>query len=319
MNPHLKGSLAGMLSAAFYGCSPALALLLYALDFDAANALLYRYFCALILMLPLLILWKREQLGLPLQDLKNLALPGICFALSTLFYFISFNFMNAGISATILFLYPIFTALIMVLVYHEKISFAIVLAIILSFGGVVLLHGAEEGGMSPIGTALAVASALTYALYIVGINRVKIIISNEKLTFYLILFSVLTSGLYIAFAPGTSLKIPTHGQELLIIFLLGLVPTIFSLELLNVAIANIGSTMSAVLGALEPVTAVFLSVIIFHEELSFNLVLGIALILLGVLIVIGSQRFKAVRVPKIIRRVNQLIFQRPHRRWRWKS
>lgn len=103
MNPQLKGSIAGMLSAACYGSSPVLALLLYRYGFNAANALLYRYACALVLLLPLL-LFKRQKLGLPLKDLKCLALPGICFALSTLFYFISFNYMNAGISATILFL-----------------------------------------------------------------------------------------------------------------------------------------------------------------------------------------------------------------------
>ena len=117
----VKGSLAGMLSAAAYGCSPALALALYGIGFDAANALFYRYFGALILILPLL-LWKKDQILLPWKDLRALALPGICFALSTLTYFISFSYMNAGISATLMFLYPIFTAFIMVLVYHEKLS-----------------------------------------------------------------------------------------------------------------------------------------------------------------------------------------------------
>ena len=93
MNPQLKGSLAGMLSAACYGSSPVLALLLYRYGFDAANALVYRYGCALVLLLPLLLV-KRQKLGLPFKDLKCLALPGICFALSNLFYFISFNYVN---------------------------------------------------------------------------------------------------------------------------------------------------------------------------------------------------------------------------------
>ena len=39
MNSQVKGTIAGILSASTYGCSPALALLLYATSFDAANAL----------------------------------------------------------------------------------------------------------------------------------------------------------------------------------------------------------------------------------------------------------------------------------------
>ena len=318
MNTQLKGSVAGMLSAACYGSSPILALLLYRYGFDAANALLYRYLCALVLILPLLW-WRREKLRLPLKDLKCLALPGICFALSTLFYFISFGYMNAGISATILFLYPIFTALIMVIVYHEKLSLSMMLAIALSFAGVALLHGAEEDGMSLIGTILAIASAFTYALYIVGINRTHIVISNEKLTCYLILFSVLISGLYILTAPALHLQWPHVPQEYGLIFILGLVPTIFSLVLLNIAVESIGSTMTAVLGALEPVTAVALSALIFHEPLTFNLIMGIVLILCGVLIVIVGRRFRATKYRVIITRLNQVIYRSMHRRWRWKS
>ena len=216
-------------------------------------------------------------------------------------------------------LYPIFTALIMVLVYHEKLSLSMMLAIVLSFAGVALLHGAEEGGMSLIGTILAIASAFTYALYIVGINRTHIVITNEKLTFYLIVFSVAISVLYIAAAPSLNFMVPHVPQEYGLIIILGLVPTIFSLVLLNIAVENIGSTMTAVLGALEPVTAVALSVLIFHEALTFNLVMGIVLILCGVLIVIGGRRFRATKYRVIIKRLNQVIYRSMHRRWRWKS
>ncbi|MBO8416176.1 MAG: DMT family transporter [Proteobacteria bacterium] len=314
----LKGSIAGMLSAAFYGCSPALALSLYALNFDAANALFYRYFGALLLLIPLLVI-KRESFLLPLKDLKVLAVPGIFFALSTLTYFISFAYMNAGISATIMFLYPVFTALIMVLVYHEKISLPIILAIVLSFAGVLMLYQGDEINISAIGCTLAVASAVTYAIYIVGINRTHLIISNDKLTLYLVLFSVLTTAIYMVLSPSAALKLPAQGREFLYIGLLALVPTIFSLELLNVAINNIGSTATAVLGALEPVTAVALAVIFFDDPLSFNLVVGIALILGGVLMVIAGSRFKARRARILVKRFNFIIRKSVPKRWRWKS
>ena len=318
MPTRVKGLLSAMLSAACYGCSPVLALGLYALNFDAANALFYRYFIAALMMLPILAL-KKETLTISMADLKALAFPGIFFALSTLTYFVSFNYMNAGISATILFLYPIFTALIMVFAYHEKISWFMILAMILSLAGVILLHHAEVGGLSLIGTLLAIASALTYALYIVGINRTHLLISNEKLTFYLILFSIAITGIYMLCSPTSAIAIPDEPLEYLFLCLLALVPTIISLELLNVAIAGIGTTLTAILGALEPLTAVALSVLFFDEDISFNLAMGIGLIVGGVLIVIGGERFKARRARVFVKRFNFIIRKTVRRRWRWKS
>lgn len=321
MNSQVKGTIAGILSASTYGCSPALALLLYATSFDAANALFYRYLGALVLFLPFLII-KRENLLLPWRDFLKLGIPSLCFALSTLTYFISFGYMNAGISATILFLYPVFTAVIMVLAYHEKIRPAMIFAIVLSFAGVVMLHGAEAGGLSPIGTALAVISAFTYALYIVAINRTKIIISNNKLTFYLVFFSVATTAIYMAVSPNSAIMLPHLPEQYLYIALLAIVPTIISLLLMNISIAAIGSTATAVLGAMEPVTAVALSVIIFGEHLSFSLLCGIALILLGVMIVIVGQRFKVWYEHMHTKYLNRLAAtngKKPRKRWRWKS
>lgn len=314
----LTGSLAGMISAACYGCSPALALGLYALHYDAANALFYRYFAAMVLMAVILLI-KREKFTLPWKDIKVLAIPGLFFALSTLAYFISFSYMNAGISATILFLYPIFTALIMALAYHERIKKSIAAAIVLSFMGVFLLHGAEAGGLSPIGTALAVASAVTYALYIVGINRSHLFISNDKLTFYLIIFSVLLTAVFMVVSPTSSLQLPSSWEAWGLIALLGIVPTIISLELMNVAVVNIGSTATAILGALEPVTAVALSVIIFHDQITMSLLLGIGLILLGVLLVIVGNSFKPKRIRVYVRYLGQRMQKEVHRHWRWKS
>ena len=71
MNSQVKGTIAGILSASTYGCSPALALLLYATSFDAANALFYRYLGALVLFLPFLLV-KRENLLLPWRDFLKL-------------------------------------------------------------------------------------------------------------------------------------------------------------------------------------------------------------------------------------------------------
>ena len=120
-------------------------------------------------------------------------------------------------------------------------------------------------------------------------------------------------------SPTSAIAIPDEPLEYLFLCLLALVPTIISLELLNVAIAGIGTTLTAILGALEPLTAVALSVLFFDEDISFNLAMGIGLIVGGVLIVIGGERFKARRARVFVKRFNFIIRKTVRRRWRWKS
>ena len=70
---------------------------------------------------------------------------------------------------------------------------------------------------------------------------------------------------------------------------LSIIPTIISLETINIAIKLIGSTTTAILGALEPLTAIFFGVVIFHEQLTARIVLGVILILIGVLIIVSKK------------------------------
>jgi drug/metabolite transporter (DMT)-like permease len=67
---------------------------------------------------------------------------------------------------------------------------------------------------------------------------------------------------------------------------LALMPTVLSLFFMTIAIKNIGSTPSAIMGALEPVTAVFIGVVIFGESFTTRLAIGIILILSAVLLII---------------------------------
>lgn len=68
---------------------------------------------------------------------------------------------------------------------------------------------------------------------------------------------------------------------------------------MTVSIRDVGSTTAAILGALEPVTAVLIGIIIFHESFSLNLLGGIVLILSGVmLIILGNDITEAIRKRK---------------------
>lgn len=88
----------------------------------------------------------------------------------------------------------------------------------------------------------------------------------------------------------TQLQIITDPVLWIYTIALSLFPTIISLETINISIKLIGSTPAAILGALEPITAIFFGVVIFHEHLTLRIILGILAILFGALFMILKQK-----------------------------
>lgn len=104
-----------------------------------------------------------------------LIIMGLLVALSSLTLFLSYNYMAAGIASTLLFVYPIMVALIMAMVFKEKLALQTIVCMLLALGGIGLLYKSEDGStLSLIGTLLVFASSLSYAIYIVGINQTSL-------------------------------------------------------------------------------------------------------------------------------------------------
>ena len=120
-----------------------------------------------------------------------LGLLGVMFAVSSLTLFMSFHYMDAGIASTLLFVYPVMVAVIMAIFFRERISLVTVLSISLALCGIALLYRGEGGAvLNTAGVVLVMASSLSYALYIVVVNRASLNMSSVKLTFYVLLFGV---------------------------------------------------------------------------------------------------------------------------------
>ena len=163
-----------------------------------------------------------------------------------------------------------------------------------------MLNGSGgSGALSFLGVMLVMVSSLTYAVYIVIINRTSIKMSSIKMTFYVLLFCIASILIYTQFMPDTPLVLLRGAKQWGVALLLSFAPTIMSLVLMTVSIRDVGSTTAAILGALEPVTAVLIGIIIFHESFSLNLLGGIVLILSGVmLIILGNDITEAIRKRK---------------------
>lgn len=289
-NNKTKGYVAGVLAAVAYGTNPLGALLLYQRGFNPPSVIFYRFLFA-VLILGVIIIAKRDSFKITMFEFKVLLSLGLLFAASALSLYTSFNYLDSGVASTILFAYPVMVAVIMAVFFKEKASLTIAASIALSVVGILLLYQGDGGaGMSLWGVSLVLVSSLTYAVYIVVVNQSRISMPPFKMTFYIMLFAAIAVLIWSFAMPGSRVMPIPDLQSLGLVLMVALVPTIIAMTLLNIGIAYAGSTPTAIMGALEPVTAVCISVIVFNGVFTLRLVAGIALILASVILIVVNKK-----------------------------
>ena len=284
MSLQTKGVVLAIISAICYGMNPLGALFLYEEGLNVNSVIFYRFIFASIL-LAIFMLIKKDSFYLKFKEIILLALLGLLFGISAISLFNSFLYMDAGLASTVLFIYPIFVAIIMALFFKEKNSIITILSIVFAFLGVVLLYESDGANVSNFGIFLVIVSSLCYAIYIVIINQ-YLKMSALKVTFYSMLFCTITILIHSFFDSSLNIMPLVNFNMWFYTIFLALVPTIISLLFLIKAIQLIGSTSASILGALEPLTAVLIGVYVFNEKITFWLVIGIVFILFGVILII---------------------------------
>ena len=285
----VKGFAAGIIAAVCYGTNPLGTLELYGDGFSSGSVLIYRYLLA-VAMFAVVMLWKRESFKIKWGHAIRLAMLGVMFSLSSCTLYLSFHYMAAGIASTLLFVYPIMTAVLMTVFFHEKVTWTTTIAILLAVCGVGLLYqGDGNEKLSTAGFALVMVSSLFYALYIISVNRSHMEMSNVKFTFWILVFGCLTMVAF-SLISGESFQLLQTPKQWLCAAQLALLPTVLSLFFMTISINLIGSTPAAIMGALEPVTAVVIGVFIFGESFSLQLAIGIVAILSGVTLIIARKK-----------------------------
>lgn len=250
-----RGYVLGAIAAASYGLNPLFALPLYGAGLGVDSVLFYRYVLAVV-MLGALMLFRRQSFALRRRDVLPLAAMGVLFSVSSLLLFESYNLMDAGIASTILFVYPVMVAVIMAVGFRERVTAATVVSIALACGASRCSTKGDGATLNLAGVVLVFLSALSYAVWIVAVNRSSLKdLPTEKLTFYCLVFGSLV---YVVRLRGCADLQPVPSSLMWVnAVALALFPTIVSLVAMAGAIRRIGSTPTAILGALEPVTALF--------------------------------------------------------------
>lgn len=300
----VKGYFWGCLSSATYGLIPLFAIPILGKGMHYDSLLFYRFTCT-ALLITAIMLFKKESFAITKKDVLPLLSLGVLFALSAQCLFWGYQFLAVGTAATILFLYPVFVALLMAILFKEKIPKISQLAIIVAFVGVSLLYKGENGAtLDPFGVVLLLLSAFMYAVYIIIVNKSHVRhMAGSKLTLYAMIFSSVFFLVKSLLSGGIQPFPDTVSVVDLI--LLALLSTVISNIAMVYSIQYIGSTATAVLGAMEPVTAVCVGIFAFNEVFTKNLALGILLIVIAVSLIVLSDyiskkvKFRLRRHPKL--------------------
>lgn len=284
----LIGYPAGIITGITYGLNPLFAMPLMNKGVAIGSILFFRYLFAVLILGGFLLL-RKQSFKVSFKQAGILLVLGLLYTSSSLFLFEAYKYIASGLATTLIFLYPVLVAIIMVFLKTVP-SWPVWLAIAATFGGVILMTQGEAGeSLNPTGIFLSLGSALVYAFFIVIINRSKSIASipNTLLTFY-----ALSTGVFVFLG-----KIILSGTPILSgicatsdwLNLIGLaiLPTIISTATLAVATRNIGATKASVLGVFEPITAILVGTLMFREPLTFNIILGISIAIISVTFMIA--------------------------------
>lgn len=291
-NAALVGTIAALLAAICYGFIPFFTLPIKQgepSDFMSDPSILfYRFgFAALVIGLVMLVL--RQDFKVTRGELVTLIYLSFISDGSALFLIDGYNYMSSGVATTLHFMYPVVTALLMMTFYHEARRLSTILAIIMSVAGVGVLCWDPTGHTSLQGIIIVLISAVCYALYLIRVNRSRAAhMDSLKLVFYILFIGAL---IFLAEAlRQNSFQPISSSLQFGNLVALALICTIVTNVCLVVSVKRIGSTMTAVIGALEPLTAVVVGCLVFHEAFTWQVLTGILLIIPAVVIIIWTRR-----------------------------
>ena len=274
----LVGLLAGLVAGVSYGTNPLFAKPLLESGVPVLVMLFFRYGMSAAILAAWMAL-RHEAFKVEKRELGLLGILGVLFACSSLFLFTSYEFIPSGLATTLVYLYPVFTALIMVVLRFCP-SWQTWLSIIATFGGILLLSTPSAGAEIKLpGIILAVMSALSYALYLVIVNRSRRIkkVSEHTLTLYALMTGAAMFLVIRLFQGGSILEGVDSPADWGNLLGLAVVPTMISMLTLAVSSRYIGPTKTSILGVFEPLTAIMIGTVLFGEPLTPKMAIGVAI------------------------------------------
>lgn len=287
----IVGYSAGIITGITYGLNPLFGIPLMNDGASIDSILFFRYGFSVVLLAAFLIL-SRQSFKVTPKQLGILLILGLLYTSSSICLFESYKYIASGLATTLIFLYPVFVAIIMV-VLRVYPTWQVWLAILATFVGVMILAQSDDTQtIDPIGILLALGSGLSYAIFIVIVNSSRIIrpISSSMLTFYSLLVGMVIFYINTLLSPNDLTTGINGSSAWLCLIGLAILPTIISTATLALSTRKIGATKASVLGVFEPITAIMVGTIAFNEPITTNIIVGISIAIAAIIFMIMATK-----------------------------
>jgi len=282
-----------LLSATAFGLMPIFAIYAYDHQVSVNTLLFLRFSFAAIIFFSYLFMKKGFVSITKKQIITFFLLGSILYTLQSSFYFSSIKYIPASLAALILYLYPVFVAILSFFVNKEKLTKFMVISMIISLLGILFVLGTPTEHMNVFGILLALGAAIIYSIYIIVGGRVTLQVPPLVTSAFIALFAAV-SFLIVGLTTNT-LQFHFSFVGWLSILCISIISSVISMASFFAGIKLIGPTKSAILSMVEPVITIIFSTILLNENMKLLQLVGGAVVLLGAaLVVITSEKKKLI-------------------------
>lgn len=271
-----------VLSACGFGSLSTLTVLITRAGLPLLPAMFWRYLIAGLF----LIAFVRGGLGKGVDKraaLRLMLVGGIGQAVITYLSLRALDYLPVGPLAFLFYTYPAWVALISAVLGREDLTLMRFIALSIAMTGIVVMVGApSSASLNPIGIALALGTALLYAMYLPALQRVQRNIPTNVAAFYLI------AGVFISFLVASlftkKLYLPTTTEMWGYLVLLSLVCTVLAFGTLIAGLRVLGPVRTSIIATIEPFFTALLGIVLLGESMTKGTLTGGALIAGAVLL-----------------------------------
>lgn len=280
--PLQTGLIYSIISASCFGFLPIFFKLGYNVNLNTGTMLSFRFLFALIILLPFIVLTKRNHLNI---GSKALIMAFICgsffYGLQSYFFAASLRYISASTTSLIFYIYPLAVLILSSIFFKSRITGTKILAIVLIFAGCIcVFYDAFHRQMDPKGLILATLAMVAFSGYLIFIQKSLINVDSTVFSFYVIAFTALQC--VVVYHPFSELAL--NAEQWTICLLLSTIPTVFAIVFLYKAIEKIGSSYASIFSSVEPAVTIVVSAILLNDPIKALQLLGMVLIIAGIVV-----------------------------------
>ena len=290
MQNKARGYVFAILSAVIYGCMPVMAKYIYAEGVNSLTLVFLRNLLALPILALLMIKEKKRALYTPRTVLKSIVPALFGCVITPLLLFSSYNYLDSGVSTVFHFIYPCIVLLIGIIFLKKKFDYTTPLSVLICLVGIMLFYDPTQS-ISAAGSALALISGLTFAIYVSTLSRFQTDgFSGFTFCFYVAMWSSIILMIVCLVSGQLMLPETVLGWALCALFALSV--TVGAVFLFQQGTMIIGGEKSSVLSALEPITSVVIGIIVFGESCRLTVIIGAMLVIISSVLIASADLLK---------------------------